>query len=76
MNISYIYLCTKCKYTQNYNCIKFNSYQDADNYYKKYYINNSEDSTIIPVCKYAPFLLHKYILNYKLSQIFINIKIC
>jgi len=68
---NYIYLCIYSNY--NYNCIKFNSYYDADNHCNKYYSKNL-NTTMIPVCKYTPSFLHKYIINYKLKKIY-NVKI-
>ena len=70
-NFNYIYLCIYSNY--NYNCIKFNSYHVADNHCNKYYSKNLK-TTMIPVCKYTPSFLHKYIIKYKLSKIY-NVKI-
>ena len=68
---NYIYLCIYNNY--NYNCIKFNSYHDADSHWNKHYSNNFE-TTMIPVCKYTPYFLHKYIIGYKLLKIY-NVRI-
>jgi hypothetical protein len=58
---------------ENYKCIKFSSYEEADDYYKKYYNQNFENSILLPVCGFTPLFLHKYILHYKLSKTFIKI---
>lgn len=73
-NQSHIYLCVKQHYYQSYKCMKFEDYSQADSYYKKNYKNN-EISTLMPVCKYVPVMFHKYILEYKLSKLLIQVKI-
>jgi len=72
-----MYLCTRNKNTKypNYECKMFNNFLAADNYcyQEKLYYNNF--TYIIPVCKYTPSFLHKYILNLKLNTMSsINIK--
>lgn len=76
--ISKIYLCVKPRdkmeyFSLNYNCIKFDTYEEADKYYNtKIDACNVESSTMMPVCKFVPEFLHPSILNYKLSKLFIN----
>ena len=74
-----IYLCVKLHdkmecFSLNYNCIKFDTYKEADEYYKEKFENNVrvDSSTLMPVCKYIPEYFHPLILNYKLSKLFID----
>lgn len=76
-NSTKIYLCVKLhENDKNYNCIKFDTYNEADIYYNSCYKDTKvEYSTMLPVCKYIPEYFHPSILNYKLSKIFINASI-
>jgi hypothetical protein len=74
-DINYIYLCVRNNNYDTFSCIKFNSYLHADEYYKKNYHGLHGLSTMMPVCRYTPTFLHKYILNYKLSKLFITVEI-
>ena len=77
-SVSKIYLCVKLRdkmeyFYLNYNCIKFDTYEEADKYYKKSFEDKTiESSTMMPVCKYVPEYFHPMILNYKLSKLFID----
>jgi hypothetical protein len=81
-NASKIYLCVKMKdkmkdkwefSSLHYNCIPFNTYEEADNFYNSNYDKGRvESSTMMPVCKYVPTTFHPAILNYKLAKLFIN----
>ena len=62
----YIYLCVKCDFTQSYNCMRFNSYKDADEHCNRFY-DKSNHHILLPVCKYTPSFLHEYILNWKIQ---------
>ena len=73
------YLCIN-KMDLNFHCMPFETYEEADTYYIKQYKNNNiehkiERSTIMPVCRFVPSLLHPFVLNYKLSKIFINAEV-
>ena len=79
------YLCIKPVdkmefWSLNFHCMPFETYEEADTYYIKQYKNNNiehkiERSTIMPVCRFVPSLLHPFVLNYKLSKVFINAEV-
>ena len=59
-----------------FDCIKFDKFEDAN---KHLLLKKHENqTTIIPICKYTPVLVHPFILNCKLFNSFwqnnINIK--
>ena len=66
---TFIYLCVKPRdkmeyFSMDYNCIKFDTYEEADKYYNtKINACNVESSTMMPVCKFVPEFLHSSILN-------------
>jgi hypothetical protein len=72
---SNIYLCIQKSKFDEFICIKFNSYEDANKHYYKYYNNLDYRSTLIPVCSYTPLFLHKYILHYKISKTLVKLYI-
>ena len=84
-NTTIKYLCIKPLdklefWSLNFHCMPFETYEDADNYYNKQYKNNEiehkiERSTIMPVCRFVPSPLHPFVLNYKLSKLFINAEV-
>jgi len=70
------YLCYRHKYNLSFKCKLFNSIESADNYY--YDINKSKivkNSNILIINKYIPVSLHKYIIEYKLFNLFIKNRI-
>lgn len=72
MSYSDIYLCYKPnKYNKQFKCIKFNSYEDADQYYKENH--SGKQSTLFPVYKYMPQFMKNMSIHYKLSKTFIHI---
>ena len=77
-NATKIYLCVKMKnkmdfHSLHYNCISFDTYEEADKFYDSNYDKNKvESSAMMPVCKYVPSAFHPTILNYKLAKLFIN----
>ena len=87
-NPNIVYLCVKEKekekekmkhyyYSLNFKCIKFDTYEEADSYYKKKYNRRQEEySTFMPLCRFIPSYFHEPVLNYKLSKLFINAEIC
>jgi len=83
-NPNIVYLCVKKKekekkehYSLNFKCIKFDTYEEADTYYKKNYNTRQEEySTLMPFCRFIPSHFHEPVLNYKLSKLFINAEIC
>ena len=84
-NTTIKYLCVKPLdkmefWSLNFYCMPFETYEEADDYYTKQYKNNKiehiiERSTIMPVCKFVPSPLHPFVLNYKLSKLFINAEV-
>lgn len=70
-----VYLCICDKNYDNIICNYklFNSFIDANNYYKKKYNknDNTQISTIIST-KYIPQIFQKYYLNYKLSGLLLQ----
>ena len=84
-NTTIKYLCVKPLdklefWSLNFHCMPFETYEEADTYYNKQYKNNEieykiEHSTIMPVCKFVPSPLHPFVLNYKLSKLFINAEV-
>jgi len=68
------YLCNLENY-HKYNCKVFQSFLEANDYHKINYRYKNNWSTIISINKYIPLFIHKYILHYKLSNIFINVNI-
>ena len=70
-----VYLCICDKNYVNITCNYklFNSFIEADNYYKKYYTypENTHISTMVST-KYIPRIFKKYYLNYKLSNLLLK----
>jgi len=69
-----VYLCIE-KNNNNqqingFNCYTFTNFNQADNFYKKNFNNEKNRHTLIPVCKWIPFLFHKHYLNYTLKKIY------
>ncbi len=76
-----VYLCIQNSKSSDplidgFKCYKFNSFAEADDYYNKNNYKLITDNkyyyrhTIIPVCKWIPYRYHKFIINYKLQNIF------
>jgi hypothetical protein len=71
-----VYLCVKEEKDYCYKCFIFDTFKNADIYYlQNYTALNSTSSTLIPICKYVPFIFHNTIINYKLSKMFIKSEI-
>jgi hypothetical protein len=78
--IGSVYLCIQnsdisSKNIDGFKCFKFKNFIEADNYFYKNKYKILNDSIIyryemVPVCKWAPFRFHKFILNYKLNNIY------
>ena len=67
-----IFLCVnENNISSKYNCHRFKSFLEADQYYNKNYKGTLLRSYMIPVCKFNPF--YKFKLWYKLSP-GVNIK--
>ena len=81
-----VYLCwedtdfrqpTTYKPIKGFNCYRFNSFEGADYAWDeelkfKRKIENLDDvrHTMIPICKWVPEIFDKYILNYKLKNMY------
>jgi hypothetical protein len=74
-----VYLCVKNKNNINYNnfnCYKFNNFIEADKYFIENFNNNNNSlSTMISVYKYLPSFIQKFIIDYKLKNLFVKSKI-
>ena len=74
MLLDTFYLCVKTNPNLfGFECSKFNTYDEADDFYEKYKKDDVLMSTIIPVNKFMPF--HILTLEKKLSKMVINVKI-
>jgi hypothetical protein len=71
-----VYLCL-IQYDQYFICKKYDTFKKADNAYKNIYLNDNlfSMSTMIPVCRYIPTYFHRFVLHYKLSNIFVKVRI-
>ena len=72
-----VYLCVQKKDTlcRRFKCIKFDSYESANEHFHKNYKNKDlSASTMMPICKYTPLYFHPYFLRRKLSNLFINVQ--
>ena len=75
-----VYLCCENHNSENnlaiigFNCIKYYSLKQAEHDWKYKISKNIEYSsrrhTIIPICRWTPKVFDKYILNYKLKNIY------
>ena len=80
-----VYLCVENSnlnyVTGNFNCYSFETYEKADEYYKKNirYICQTKNikHTMVPMCKWIPNRFHSYFLNKNLKNMYWsdNIKI-
>jgi hypothetical protein len=75
-----VYLCICNKNYVNITCNYklFNSFIEANNYYKKYYNYNYPENTHISTIistRYIPQIFQKYYLNYKLSNLLLQFDI-
>jgi hypothetical protein len=61
---SCVYLCVK--EDDVFKCVKYNSFQEAE---------KNNNNIIIPVCRFLPVYFHKYILHYKLYNMFVKVKL-
>lgn len=80
-----VYLCSQ--YIASFKCKKFNTFKEADDHHIETYKNKKEKhsnnilpinnnvSTLIPICKYVPLFMDKWILRYKLrNMLYVNIE--
>lgn len=69
-----VFLCIKKDIT-HFECQKFNSFKEANNFYMENYKNIVVTSTMLAVFKYFPTFVQEVIINYKLKNLFIKSKI-
>ena len=69
-----VFLCIKKDIT-HFECQKFNSFIEADKFFRKNYKNIVVTSTMITVFKYFPTFVQDFILNHKLKNLFVKSKI-
>ena len=63
-----IILCIKQNKDIYFECKKFKTYEDADQYFQNNYnLNNIQHSTIVPLSKLWPNYLKEKIIRYKIS---------
>lgn len=71
-NTDDIYLCVnfnKTRHNCDFVCQKFDSYIEADEYYKKHIPNKMiYASSMIPINKYTPYMFRNRLLRYKINQ--------
>ena len=72
-----VYLCVEKEQNtpiiKGFNCFLFHSFQSADKYYGNMKSNiGDKRHTMIPICKYVPYMFHPFILNYKLKKLYWN----
>ena len=76
-----VYLCIQnssvtSPHIDGFKCFKFSNFKEADDYFNKTNNKNLPENkeyhrhTMIPVCKWTPLRLHKFVLNYKLQNLF------
>ena len=72
-----VYLCiqkSESSYPQidGFKCYKFTNFDEADNYFNKRFTECklTHRHTMIPVCKWVPYRFHKFVLDYKLHNLF------
>lgn len=70
-----VYLCVEFSNSNNiidgFNCYQYNSFKNADNAWNDKFVNNNVmRHTMIPICKWVPTFFDKYILNWKLKNLY------
>lgn len=77
-----VYLCIERKESRNYQssiisgfkCWRFDTFEKADESFSKVFNNKHEildvRHTMVPICKWVPKIFDKYILNWKLRNIY------
>ena len=78
MKMKDYYLCNNYKQTSFYDCSHFNSFEEADDYFKNF-LNQKKypyiTTSIIDVNSFIPKFLHCYVLNFKLRSFLVNVRI-
>lgn len=55
---------------KGFKCYRYNSFENADYMFKKEPNKENIRHTMIPICKWVPQIFDKYILNWKLRNIY------
>ena len=58
---------------KGFNCYRFNSFENADDAFQKNEKTNGildVRHTMVPICKWVPVIFDKYILNWKLKNMY------
>jgi hypothetical protein len=67
-----VYLCIEKKgnnqYINGFTCYTFNNFTNADIFYKNKFNDEKRRHIMIPVCKWIPFVFHKYYIDYALKK--------
>ncbi len=70
-----IYLCVKDgNNLRNYSCSVYDSFEQADTYYKQNFVSTNGPSTMVSVSRFWPKSVIPHVLRYKLAESFINVK--
>ena len=72
---STVFLCVKDVKRNKFTCKEFESFLEADKYFKDNHKNTDCHSTMIPVCKFMPIIAKRQVLQYKLANIFNRVSI-
>ena len=62
-----------CGPIKGFNCYRYNSFENADNVWTEYEKKTEiidVRHTMIPICKWVPVIFDKYILNWKLKNMY------
>ena len=69
-----IFLCIEDRLGGKFQCAKFDSYLQADDFHSNNKFENRR-STMIPIFKYMPCFFQKMMLNYHLSKVMLRSEI-
>lgn len=70
LRFSNIILCVKHSNLPYFDCKKFESYKEANDYLNNVYTTNINHSTMIQLSKMWPVFIEKQIIQYKLNNLF------
>ena len=62
-----------CRPIKGFKCYRYNSFENADNVWTEYEKKTEiidVRHTMIPICKWVPVIFDKYILNWKLKNMY------
>lgn len=71
-----VYLCIEKtknpKLIDGFACYKFDSFENADKHYNKIKpkLILEIKKTMVPICKWVPFIFHRSVINYKLKKLY------